>query len=828
MNSKKPSKPFAFGFVHGSASKPKSLLDPEEQTHKKPTTLDYFSEEDSQPKKRKLIKLEDDLDEGFDKQDKLSNVNEDYVGDLEDDRPPPPRTSTGIQGFVPQGFSFNKGFTNVHEVTSDTKLDDVQKDDEIDDPLDAFMLDIDNQVQKESQNKSLQEKIRRDDIEDEDFVESYVNHMKKKGIEVGKSQRPIEKDENVNSDEEVYATARAIDAQLEYDSDDNPIVEQKRKDIEPLPAVDHSQIEYPEIEKFFYEEHLDIAGLSDERVKEIRRELDMHVSGADVAKPCISFAHFGFDEALLNVIIKHGYSEPTGIQKQAVPVAMSGRDIIGIAKTGSGKTAAFIWPMLIHIMDQEELQKGEGPIGLILAPTRELASQIYTEAKKFAKSYGLRNGIKNDAHTTLSAPSQILALPKCRVAAVYGGASKMDQFKELRPGGIEILVGTPGRLIDMVKMKATNFRRVSFLVLDEADRMFDLGFEPQVRSICDNIRPDRQTLLFSATFPKKVEILAREVTTEPVRISIGSVGQANTDITQRIEILADDGYKWDWLMNHLVSFCVEGSVLIFVSRKDGVEALSNNLKQVNYECRFKFLFSKYLYFDDNHIFKTCTGGALHGDMMQADRDKVLKDFKNNKFPIMVATDVAARGLDIKAVKTVVNYDIARDIDSHVHRIGRTGRAGEKGTAYTLITQKEDKFAGDLVRNLEASGQQVPDALMNLAMQNSRFRKSRNMIRRGRGRSGGRGRGYGRGRGRGTNISNSNSIPLGGRAGIGSAGVQIPPPPQLNTDTSGHAGGKHPMNFQKASTADAELGLLRSSKSSTSSQSGNQKKRRWDS
>ncbi|CAG8457528.1 17001_t:CDS:10 [Dentiscutata heterogama] len=758
MNSKKPSKPFGFGFAHGSASKPKSLLDPEEQTHKKPTALDYFSEEDSQPKKRKLIKLEDDLDEGFDKQDKLSNVNEDYVGDLEDDRPPPPRTSTGIQGFVPQGFSLDKGFTNVHEVTSDTKLDDVQKDDEIDDPLDAFMLDIDNQVQKESQNKSLQEKIRRDDIEDEDFVESYVNHMKKKGIEVGKSQRPIEKDENVNSDEEVYATARAIDAQLEYDSDDNPIVEQKRKDIEPLPAVDHSQIEYPEIEKFFYEEHPDIAELSDERVKEIRRELDMHVSGADVAKPCISFAHFGFDEALLNVIIKHGYSEPTGIQKQAVPVAMSGRDIIGIAKTGSGKTAAFIWPMLIHIMDQEELQKGEGPIGLILAPTRELASQIYTEAKKFAKSYGLR------------------------VAAVYGGASKMDQFKELRPGGIEILVGTPGRLIDMVKMKATNFRRVSFLVLDEADRMFDLGF----------------ALLFSATFPKKVEILAREVTAEPVRISIGSVGQANTDITQRIEILADDGYKWDWLMNYLVSFCVEGSVLIFVSRKDGVEELSKNLQQVNYEC-----------------------GALHGDMMQSERDKVLKDFKNNKFPIMVATDVAARGLDIKAVKTVVNYDIARDIDSHVHRIGRTGRAGEKGTAYTLITQKEDKFAGDLVRNLEASGQQVPDALMSLAMQ---------VVISWRGRSGGRGRGYGRGRGkgRGTNISNSNSIPLGGRAGIGSAGVQIPPPPQLNADTSGHAGGRHPMNFQKASTADAELGLLRSSKSSTSSQSGNQRKRRWDS
>ncbi|CAG8667858.1 10193_t:CDS:10, partial [Cetraspora pellucida] len=341
------------------------------KTHKKPTALDYFSDEDSQPKKRKLIKLDDVLDD-FDKDEanNLPNTNEDYVGDLEDDRHPPPRTSTRIQGFVPQGFSFNKNVTNVYETMSDNKLD-VQKDDKIDDPLDAFMLDIDSQVQKESQSKSIQKKIHRDNIEDEDFVESYVNHIKKKGIE------------NMNSDEEVINNKKYIN--YRYNSDDNPVVEQKRKDIEPLQVIDHSQIEHPEIEKFFYEEHPDIAELSDERVKEIH----MHVSGADVAKPGISFVHFGFDEALLNVVIKHGYSEPTEIQKQVVPVAMSGKDIIGIAKTGSGKTAAFIWPMLTHIMDQEELQKGEGPIGLILAPTRELASQIYIEAKKFAKSYGL-------------------------------------------------------------------------------------------------------------------------------------------------------------------------------------------------------------------------------------------------------------------------------------------------------------------------------------------------------------------------------------------------------------------------------------------------------
>ncbi|CAG8802177.1 23634_t:CDS:10, partial [Cetraspora pellucida] len=293
-----------------------------------------------------------DVLDDFDKDgvNNLPNTNEDYVGDLEDD-------SIQLLELQP-GFSFNKNVTNVYETMPDNKLD-MQKDDEIDNPLDAFMLDIDSQVQKKSQSKSIQEKIHRDDIEDKDFVESYVNHMKKKGIEV-------EREFN----EKVYATAKVT----EYNSDDNPVVEQKCKDIEPFQVINYSQIEHPEIEKFFYKEHPDIAELSDECVKEIHQELYMHVSGADVVKPGIFFTYFGFDEK---------------IQKQVVPVAMSGRDIIGIVKTGSGKTVAFIWPMLTHIMDQEELQKDEGPIGLILVLTRELDSQIYIEAKKFAKSYDL-------------------------------------------------------------------------------------------------------------------------------------------------------------------------------------------------------------------------------------------------------------------------------------------------------------------------------------------------------------------------------------------------------------------------------------------------------
>ncbi|ORX80412.1 DEAD-domain-containing protein [Anaeromyces robustus] len=490
------------------------------------------------------------------------------------------------------------------------------------------------------------------------------------------------------------------------------MIVQKNKEIEPLPPVNHDEINYAKFEKCFYKEHPDIAKLTDEQVTQIRKDLDMWVTGHDAAKPCISFGHFGFDERLINAIIKQDFTEPTGIQRQAIPIALSGRDLIGIAKTGSGKTASFVWPMLIHILDQPELEKGDGPIGLILAPTRELAHQIYVETKKFAKVYNIK------------------------VAAVYGGDSKADQFKELRNGHVEILVATPGRLIDMIKMKATNLRKITYLVLDEADRMLDLGFEPQVRSICNNIRPDRQVLMFSATFPKKIEKLTRDVLNDPIKIHIGNIGASNTDIEQHVIVLNDDSFKWNWLIGNLVKFTVDGSVLVFVGRKAGVDELAQNLQQAGFDCL-----------------------ALHGDLAQVERDRILYDFKHGVKKILVCTDVASRGLDIKSVKTVVNYDTARDIDSHVHRIGRTGRAGEKGTAYTLITQKEDKFAVDLIKNLEDAHQYVPSELVELAKKNPRFKKNH---RRNRGNNNNRrNNNYHNDRRRGGDYSsNANSIPLG--------------------------------------------------------------------
>ncbi|TSQ23930.1 ATP-dependent RNA helicase DDX42 [Bagarius yarrelli] len=506
----------------------------------------------------------------------------------------------------------------------------------------------------------------RDDIEEEDEQEAYFRYMAENPT-AGLIQE--EEEENV-----------------EYDSDGNPIAPITKKIILPLPPIDHSEIDYPPFEKNFYNEHEELNSLTGTQVLELRHKLNLRVSGAAPPKPCTSFAHFGFDEQLMNQIRKSEYTQPTPIQCQGVPIALSGRDIIGIAKTGSGKTAAFIWPMLVHIMDQKELEEGEGPIAVIVCPTRELCQQIHAECKRFGKVYGLRS------------------------VAVYGGGSMWEQAKALQEGA-EIVVCTP--------KKATSLQRVTYLVFDEADRMFDMGFEYQVRSIASHVRPDRQTLLFSATFRKKIEKLARDILIDPIRVVQGDIGEANEDVTQLVEVLPSGSDKWAWLTRRLVEFTSSGSVLIFVTKKANSEELATNLQQEGYSL-----------------------GLLHGDMDQSERNKVISDFKKKNLPVLVATDVAARGLDIPSIRTVVNYDVARDIDTHTHRVGRTGRAGEKGVAYTLLTNKDTAFAGDLVRNLEGANQNVPKELMDLALQNPWFRKSR--FKGGKGKKlnvGGGGLGY---------------------------------------------------------------------------------------
>lgn len=559
------------------------------------------------------------------------------------------------------------------------------------DPLDAFMAGI--QEEMKSAPAKPRAKMEKFEEDEDDPLDSFLKRKKDVGLTLAADALNA----GYDSDEEVYAAAKAVDAGLvEYDSDDNPIVTIDRKKIEPIPALNHEEIDYEPFNKDFYEEAPSISGMSEQDVSAYRQSLGIKVSGLDVLRPIKTFEDCGFSSMLMNAIAKQGYEKPTPIQCQALPVALAGRDIVGIAKTGSGKTAAFVLPMIVHIMDQPEIAKEEGPIGVICAPTRELAQQIYMETKKFAKPHGIR------------------------VSGVYGGMSKLEQIKELK-AGCEVIVATPGRLIDILKLKACTMLRATYLVLDEADRMFDLGFDPQIRSIAGQIRPDRQTLLFSATMPRKIERLAREILQDPVRITVGEIGMANEDITQIVSVIPSDADKMPWLVNKLPEMIDNGDVLIFASKKATVEEVESQLIQN----RFKV-------------------ASLHGDKDQASRIEVLQKFKSGVYHVLVATDVAARGLDIKSIKSVVNFDIARDMDMHVHRIGRTGRAGDKeGIAYTLVTQKEARFAGELLDSLVAAGQDVPVELMDLAMKDSRFRAKRE----GRGRSGGK-KGSGRGGGKG--------------------------------------------------------------------------------
>ncbi|KAM1166510.1 hypothetical protein PS1_026104 [Malus domestica] len=588
------------------------------------------------------------------------------------------------------------------------------------DPLDAFMEGIHEEVRSAPPPKPKAKAEKYKDDEEEDHMESFLRAKKDVVLTLASDALHA----GYDSDEEVYAAAKAVDAGLlEYDSDDNPIVLDKRK-IEPIPALDHSSIDYEPFNKDFYEEKESISGMSEEDVFEYKKSLAIRTSGFDVPRPVKTFEDCGFSSQLMAAIKKQDYQKPTPIQCAALPIVLSGRDIIGIAKTGSGKTAAFVLPMIVHIMDQPELQKEEGPIGVICAPTRELAHQIYLESKKFAKSHGVR------------------------VSAVFGGMSKLDQFKELK-AGCEIVVATPGRLIDMLKMKALTMQRATYIVLDEADRMFDLGFEPQIRSIVGQIRPDRQTLLFSATMPRKVEKLAREILSDPIRVTVGEVGMANEDITQVVHVIPSDDEKLPWLLEKLPGMIDEGDVLVFASKKAAVDEIKSQLAQKGFKVT-----------------------ALHGDKDQASRMDILQKFKSGIYHVLVATDVAARGLDIKSIKSVVNFDIAKDMDMHVHRIGRTGRAGDKdGTAYTLITQKEARFAGELVNSLVAAGQIVSTELMDLAMKDGRFRSKRDSRKgggkKGRGRGGGgrgvRGVDFGLGIGYNTESNNSSSNTVASRS-----------------------------------------------------------------
>ncbi|KAH8058982.1 helicase [Aureococcus anophagefferens] len=463
----------------------------------------------------------------------------------------------------------------------------------------------------------------------------------------------------------------------------------KKKELKP---VDHARENYVKIRKNFYVVPRALGALSAADVA-LRRDADeIKVRGKGCPPPIETWGQCGLPDKAHGALVKAfgDHTEPFPIQKQALPALMSGRDVIGIAKTGSGKTLAFVLPLLRHIMDQPPIvDGGDGPVALILAPARELALQIWREAKRFANPLGLR------------------------AIAVYGGAKVADQIADLKRGA-EIVVATPGRLIDILTMsqgRLIGLRRVSYVVLDEADRMFDMGFEPQIAMILRNARPDRQTALFSATFPRAVEQLARKALSYPLEIVAGGRSVAADTVDQYVELRAE-GTKFMRLLQLLGHWFERGSVLIFVDTQLKCDSIYEQLMKAGYRAAKESEIPNFKGSDLGHFpLAGYPALSLHGGKDQADRDGTISDFKSGVATVLVATSVAGRGLDVPSIVCVVNYSAPNHLEDYVHRVGAARAAG---TAYTFLDPvNEDAYAPILHKALKQAKMAIPPELAEL-------------------------------------------------------------------------------------------------------------------
>ncbi|XP_059415539.1 putative ATP-dependent RNA helicase an3 isoform X1 [Carassius carassius] len=442
-------------------------------------------------------------------------------------------------------------------------------------------------------------------------------------------------------------------------------------------------------------------------------DIPVEATGQNCPPHIESFHDVDMGEIIMGNITLSRYTRPTPVQKYAIPIIKTKRDLMACAQTGSGKTAAFLLPVLSQIFTEgpgEALQamknsaqengkygrRKQYPISLVLAPTRELALQIYEEARKVAYR----------SHV--------------RPCVVYGGADIGQQIRDLERG-CHLLVATPGRLVDMMERGKIGLDYCNYLVLDEADRMLDMGFEPQIRRIVeqDTMPPKglRQTMMFSATFPKEIQILARDFLEEYIFLAVGRVGSTSENITQKV-VWVEENDKRSFLLDLLNATVIPNEVqdstaesvekpgkesltLVFVETKKGADALEDFLYREGYSCT-----------------------SIHGDRSQRDREEALHQFRSGRCPILVATAVAARGLDISNVKHVINFDLPSDIEEYVHRIGRTGRVGNLGLATSFFNDKNGNITKDLLDILVEAKQEVPSWLESLAYEHQHKSSSR--------------------------------------------------------------------------------------------------------
>ncbi|MCL7419371.1 MAG: DEAD/DEAH box helicase [Methylobacter sp.] len=373
----------------------------------------------------------------------------------------------------------------------------------------------------------------------------------------------------------------------------------------------------------------------------------------------MSFDQLGLTEGLLKAVAEQGYTMPTPVQQQAIPLILEGRDVLAGAQTGTGKTAGFTLPLLQRLKaDPSQARKPRPVRALILAPTRELAVQVHESVKTYGKYLPLY------------------------AEAIYGGVNINAQIRNLHRG-CDIIIATPGRLIDHVLQKNVDLSRVEILVLDEADRMLDMGFMPDIRKILSWLPEARQNLLFSATYSNEIRTLAASVLRDPVEVEVARQNATADTISERVYGINRE-YKRE-LLSYLIGSGNWKQVLVFVRTKHGADRLEKQLQQDGIRA-----------------------GALHGDKTQGARNKVLEYFKTGKIAVLVATDIAARGLDIEQLPHVVNFDLPQVAEDYVHRIGRTGRAGSSGEALSLVCPEEAYLLAEIEKLLKRQIPRVAD------------------------------------------------------------------------------------------------------------------------
>jgi len=407
----------------------------------------------------------------------------------------------------------------------------------------------------------------------------------------------------------------------------------------------------------------------------------------------MSFDTLGLNSEILRAVTEQGYLQPTPIQQQAIPAVLQGRDLMASAQTGTGKTAGFTLPLLQRLVQNEPHAKGRRPIrALILTPTRELAAQVGENVQEYSKYLNIRSMV------------------------VFGGVSINPQMMKLR-GGVDVLVATPGRLLDLEHQNALKLDTVEILVLDEADRMLDMGFIHDIRPVLAKLPPKRQNLLFSATFSDEIKQLAEKLLRNPLEIEVARRNTASEQVTQHVHFV--DKKRKRELLSQMIGEGNWQQVLVFTRTKHGANHLAEQLNKDG-----------------------ITSAAIHGNKSQGARTRALADFKSGDIRVLVATDIAARGLDIEELPHVVNYELPNVPEDYVHRIGRTGRAAATGEALSLVCVDEHKLLRDIERLLK---KEIPRIAIDGYEPDPSIKAE--PIQNGRGQGGGR-QGSGRGQGGG--------------------------------------------------------------------------------